>query len=175
MIYRILCIALINLLPQSSIAKDLEAALGVVAQSPTLERLRFLEEKERLEKLSEKAQWRQFPAIPRPLIKGTRRFGDDSVCSYRWPSWTFDHSANKWKTFRKCGSSIDVVGCYLEESDRSFCEHISVSCVTLKLSFEKRNSIGYTGLWSDPRFPANEGEREMLAALCDTIGRQEKK
>ena len=52
-------------------------------------------------------------------------------------------------------------------------EYIAVSCLTLKVSLQ--HGIGLQPYWSDPRFPANQGEKEMLAALCDTIGKQEKK
>lgn len=164
MIYRILCIAFINLLPQSSIAKDLEAALGVVAQSPTVDRLRFLEEKEHREKLNEKARWRQFPETSKPQTTGVLRLRDGYSCSYRWPSWEFNLSENRWITIRKCGASM-----------HSEVEYIAVSCQTLKLSLQREELYRpQLAKWSEPRFPANEGEREMLAALCDNIGKQEK-
>jgi|688.fasta_scaffold30162_7 hypothetical protein len=139
----------------------------MVAQCSTLDRLRLLEEKERQEKLNEKAQWRQFPAISKPQTTGSVRLPlfDGPACSYRWPSWEFDHSDNRWKTFRKCGHSIHMDGV----AD----EYIAVSCLTLKVSLQ--HGIGLQPYWSDPRFPANQGEKEMLAALCDTIGKQEKK
>lgn len=163
MIYQILCIALINLPTQTSIAKDSETALSIVAQSPTLDRLRILEEKERQEKLNEKARWRQFPEVSKPQTTGVFRLRDGYSCSYRWPSWEFIPSENRWITIRKCGDSI--------HRDGAAGEYIAVSCLTLKLSLQKDYLYRpQPAGWSAPRSPENEGEREMLAALCGTIG-----
>lgn len=153
MICQFLCLALVHLFPQASIVKDSEAALRDLAQSPTFDRLRILEEKERQEAARKEAQWWLFPSS-----------GSD-WCKYLWPAWSLNPKMNGRETYRKCGLHEKM-------------EKILVNCDSLKISTqgglffiskEDYGRIRYNEMWSAPRFPGDSGEREMVAALCDNI------
>ena len=176
-INQILFIASILPIPQSSTARELHYPVQVIAQSPTLERLKKIEKKQREETMNEEAKWRRFPSSPNPpaINKAWWAISNKAVCSYRWPSWKFNPSTGQWMTVRKCGThTLKEAGCFLKgSSDYSsvyICEEISVSCQMLLITIQ-RTGIDYR-LGGVSRYPMNDGEREMLAALCDTIGKQ---
>lgn len=153
-----------------------------LAQSPTLQRLEQLEHQERQARMEEAAQWRTFPRPPsrsdtephdgsgtvrdayNPLapdswLNQQLGQGNPNACQYHWSAWTLDPHTGIRSTAMRCSRSLH--------------QDVAVQCSSLQLTttFAPRQRLR----WSNWRLPATQGEREMVAALCDNLTSEEKR
>lgn len=136
------------------------AAIPAQAQtSPTEQRLRQLEAEKQAADAVEAAKWRTFPKIdPRSAWNNTLSNllagNSTTYCSYYWPGWRLDPATGIRSTIKSCGSHANKSG-------------IGVKCSSLQIA----GSFG-RDLWVGWRLPSTDGERQMVAALCDNLARR---
>jgi hypothetical protein len=123
---------------------------AVLAQSPTLQRLGELE-------LIEDVKWRGF------------EFGENYLCRYYWPGWRLDPSTGVRSTLRRC--QVPKNALYPPLGHHIIGDHeVQVRCADVKIREKDGLSLRAWGNW---RFPGDvEGERSMIAALCDNLLKQ---
>jgi hypothetical protein len=148
---------------------------SVLAQSPTLQRLQEEEAKQHQAEKIEAAKWRSFPKeasatksqkekdrsldamrgfnplAPGGLLDPDQNSPDRSACLYKWSDWKLDPATGARATLRNCYG--------VPESK------VPVHCPTVKI----RETFLHRDTWLSWRLPKTDGEREMVAALCDNL------
>ena len=131
--------------------------------TPTQQRLEQLERAERDAKAAEEKKWRTFP---KPYDNTVSAFQVNlfpelapESCSYNWAEWKLDPATGIRSTQMRCR--------------RSNHHAVAVNCSTLKLSssiylLTQQMPRGWKR-WTHWRLPSDEGQRQMVVALCDQI------
>ena len=150
------------------------AAGALLAQAPqptpTQQRLEQLEQADRAAKAAEAKEWRTFPkpvegGAFNPLepdswlmrqIQPYDRFA--TSCDYHWTGWKLEPATGIRNTRMRCRGS------YAME------QRVAVNCTTLKVA---GRSLGRDG-WGPWQLPRNEGERQMVIALCDEVAAKQR-
>jgi hypothetical protein len=148
-----------------------------LAQSLTLQRIEEEAKQSKAEKI-EAPRWRSFPQeasktkSPKgkdasPPVDGLRDFNplalggfldparnspDRLACSYKWTDWKLDLATGVRMTLKRCYRASET--------------RVAVHCSTVKII---ETFFTTRGSWLQWRLPGTEGEREMLAALCDNL------
>ena len=139
--------------------------------SPTLQRLQQLEQADRAARAAEAKNWRTFPigANPVPAPGQPLPFmppletGPAETCSYYWPGWKLDPSTGIRHTQMRC--------------KRSLLPYVAVNCSTLQVATGGLPTPPPSAApfarsyqrWYHWRLPANLGQEQLVAALCDNI------
>lgn len=146
-------------LPQSSKAQ----------LTPTQQRLQQLEQAERDAKAAEERKWRTFPK-PRVYSTSAEEIqgeyanaiqailnpsGAPESCSYNWAEWKLDSATGIRSTQMRCR--------------RSYHRAVAVNCSTLQLSTADFDFLQPPDTWGRWRLPGDEGERQMVVALCGNL------
>lgn len=134
--------------------------------SPSLQRLRQLEQIEQAARDAEAKNWRTFPTPikgePSPgawLLELNGLIDTSSIsCSYYWPGWKLDPDTGIRHTKMRCKRNLNPL--------------VAVNCSTLKVAtggydlVRRPASALRWGFW---RLPEDDGQRQLVAALCDNI------
>lgn len=131
--------------------------------SPTLQRLQQLEQADRAARDAKAKNWRTFPVGAAPVLAPSLEpfilFVE--ACSYYWPGWKLNPATGIRHTQMRCNHSL--------------LPYVAVNCSTLRLTagdfwrLSPATTASSPVSWSGWRLPADLGEKQLVAALCDNI------
>ena len=151
--------------------------LAQLVPPPTTEqRLQQLQQADQAAKAAEERNWRTFPK-PAPAGGAYNPLAPDSwlqrqlgtvypssiSCDYNWAGWKLDPATGIRNTEMRCRGSLHRA--------------VAVNCATLQLSTGNINPrppataavAGSFQRWWHWRLPGDEGQRQLVVALCDNL------